>query len=173
MTLVRCGFYSESPAMLFGCRFLIFYSISLPGMVPYPEPYQSQFQQRRLGALGIEWRPSMIKYAVGPEFSVDQDYPLIPLIDLEGMFELQPELTDAMFWEPEYDIASDDNNDSEYNVNEDNSSAAEQGSVSAISSSDLECSEDDSSSRDGLRRSRRKKHKVEVSGIFILFWISL
>ncbi|XP_057427313.1 uncharacterized protein LOC130720653 isoform X3 [Lotus japonicus] len=131
-------------------------------MVPYPEPYQSQFQQRRLGALGIEWRPSMIKYAVGPEFSVDQDYPLIPLIDLEGMFELQPELTDAMFWEPEYDIASDDNNDSEYNVNEDNSSAAEQGSVSAISSSDLECSEDDSSSRDGLRRSRRKKHKVEV-----------
>ncbi|XP_027363533.1 bromodomain and WD repeat-containing protein 3-like [Abrus precatorius] len=131
-------------------------------MVPYPEPYQSQFQQRRLGALGIEWRPSLIKYTVGPDFSVDQDYPVIPLVDLEGMIEPQPEFIDAMFWEPEYDIVVSDDTDSEYNVNEDNSSAAEQGSVSAISSSDLECSEDDSSNRDGLRRSRRKKHNVEV-----------
>ncbi|XP_061338407.1 uncharacterized protein LOC133285221 isoform X2 [Gastrolobium bilobum] len=130
-------------------------------MVPYPEPYQSQFQQRRLGALGIEWRPSLIKYAVGPDFSAGQDYPVIPLVDLEGMVEPQPELIDAMFWEPEYDIISDDA-DSEYNVNEDNSSAAEQGSPSAISSSDLECSEDDSGNRDGLRRSRRKKHNIEV-----------
>ncbi|KAK7344382.1 hypothetical protein VNO77_13909 [Canavalia gladiata] len=129
-------------------------------MVPYPEPYQSQFQQRRLGALGIEWRPSLIKYAVGPDFSVGQDYPVIPLVDLE--VEPQPEFLDAMLWEPEYDIIVSDDTDSEYNVNEDNSSAAEQGSVSAISSSDLDCSEDDSGNRDGLRRSRRKKHNVEV-----------
>ncbi|KAK7392242.1 hypothetical protein VNO78_20674 [Psophocarpus tetragonolobus] len=127
-------------------------------MVPYPEPYQSQFQQRRLGALGIEWRPSLIKYAVGPDFSVGQDYPVIPLVDLEGMVEPQPEFLDAMFWEPEYDIIVSDDTDSEYNANEDSSSAAGQGSV--ISSSDLECSEDDSSNRDGLRRSRRKKHNV-------------
>ncbi|KAK7278183.1 hypothetical protein RJT34_23208 [Clitoria ternatea] len=131
-------------------------------MVPYPEPYQSQFQQRRLGALGIEWRPSLIKYAVGPDFSAGQDYPVIPMIDLDGMVEPQPEFIDAMFWEPEYDIIVSDDNDSEYNVNDDNSSAAEQGSVSAISSSDLEYSEDDSSSKDGLRRSRRKKHNVEA-----------
>lgn len=130
-------------------------------MVPYPEPYQSQFQQRRLGALGIEWRPSLIKYAVGPDFSVGQDYPVIPL-DLEGMLEPQPDFLDAMFWEPEYDIIVSDDNDSEYNVNEDSSSAAGKGSV--ISSSDLESSEDDSSNRDGLRRSRRKKHNgVEVT----------
>jgi len=135
----------------------------IPGMVPYPEPYQSQFQQRRLGALGIEWRPSLIKYAVGPDFSVGQgqDYPVIPLVDLEGMVEPQPDFLDAMFWEPEYDIIVSEDTDSEYNVNEDTSSAAAQGSV--ISSSDLECSEDDSSNRDGLRRSRRKKHKVGVS----------
>ena len=134
-------------------------------MVPYPEPYQSQFQQRRLGALGIEWRPSLIKYAVGPDFSVGQDYQVIPLADLEGMVEPQSEFIDTMFWEPEYDIVSDDN-DSEYNVNDDNSSAAERGSISAISSSDLESSED-SGNRDGLRRSRRKKHNLEVSGVLI------
>lgn len=139
--------------------------ISLPGMMPYPEPYQSQFQQRRLGALGIEWRPSLIKYAVGPDFSVGQDYPVVPLVDLEGMVEPQPEFLDAMFWEPEYDIIVSDDNDSEYNVNEDSSSAAGQGSV--ISSSDLEYS-DDSSNRDGLRRSRRKKHNVGVSVFFFV-----
>ncbi|KAK7269614.1 hypothetical protein RIF29_22347 [Crotalaria pallida] len=133
-------------------------------MIPYPEPYQSQFQQRRLGALGIEWRPSLIKYVVGPDFSVGQDYPLIPLADLEGMIEPQPEFIDAFFWEPEYDIVVSDDNDSEYNVNEDNSSAAEQGGIGASSSSDLECSDDDSSNRDGLRRSRRKKHKHNVEG---------
>ncbi|KAH1259844.1 Bromodomain and WD repeat-containing protein 1 [Glycine max] len=128
-------------------------------MLPYPEPYQSQFQQRRLGALGIEWRPSLIKYAVGPDFTVGQDYPVVPLVDLEVMVEPQPEFLDAMFWEPEYDIIVSDDADSEYNANEDSSSAAGQGSV--ISSSDLEYS-DDSSNRDGLRRSRRKKHNVGV-----------
>ncbi|XP_019441306.1 PREDICTED: bromodomain and WD repeat-containing protein 1-like isoform X2 [Lupinus angustifolius] len=130
-------------------------------MLPYPEPYQSQFQQRRLGALGIEWRPSVINYAVGPDFSVGQDYPVLPLSDLEGMLEPQLDFIDAMFWEPEYDIVASDDNDSEYNVNEDSSSAGEQGSASAISSSDSGCSEDDSNSRDVLHRSRRKKQNVE------------
>ncbi|CAK8572720.1 unnamed protein product [Lathyrus sativus] len=133
-------------------------------MIPYPEPYQSQFQRRRLGALGIEWRPSLIKYAIGPDFSVGQDYQVIPLADLEGVLEPQPEFLDALLWEPEYDIVSDDN-DSEYNVNEDNSSAAEQGTISAISSSDLEYSESDSNNRDGLRRSRRKSHNIGVEGM--------
>lgn len=136
-------------------------------MLPYPEPYQSQFQQRRLGALGIEWNPSLIKYTVGPVFSVDQDFQEIPLVDLEGMLDPQPEFLDAsIFWEPEHDNVSDDN-DSEYNVNEDNSSAAEQGAVSAISSSDLEYSEGDSNNRDGFRRSRRTNHGVGVSSVFI------
>ncbi|MED6118897.1 hypothetical protein PIB30_007060, partial [Stylosanthes scabra] len=132
-------------------------------MVPYPEPYQTQFQQRRLGALGIEWRPSLIRYAVGPDFSVGQDYQILPLPDLEGMVEPQAEFIDAVFWEPEYEIVSDDN-DSEYNVNEDNNSGAERGSISAISSSDLESSED-SGNRDSLRRSRRKKNNVDVEAM--------
>lgn len=129
------------------------------GMVPYPEPYQSQFQRRRLGALGIEWRPSPIRYAVGPDFSVGQDYQVIPLADLERMIEPQPEFIDAMFWEPEIEILSDDN-DSEYNVNDENGSGAEQGSISSISSSDPECCGDD---WDSLRRSRRKKQNAQVS----------
>ncbi|KAL5069028.1 hypothetical protein RYX36_019915 [Vicia faba] len=133
-------------------------------MIPYPEPYQSQFQRRRLGALGIEWRPSLIKYAIGPDFSVGQDYQVIPLADLEGLLDPQPEFLDALLWEPEYDIVSDDN-DSEYNVNEDNSSTAEQGTISVISSSDLEYSESDSNNRDGLRRSRRKSHNIGAEGI--------
>ncbi|KAL1339465.1 hypothetical protein AAHE18_U039100 [Arachis hypogaea] len=132
-------------------------------MLPYPEPYQTQFQQRRHSALGIEWRPSLIKYAVGPDFSVGQDYQVLPLPDLEGMVEPQAEFIDAVFWEPEYEIVSDDN-DSEYNVNEDHISAAERGSISAISSSDLESSED-SGNRDSLRRSRRKKHNVDVEAM--------
>lgn len=140
----------------------------MPGMVPYPEPYQSQFQQRRLGALGIEWRPSLIKYAVGPDFSVGQglDFPVIPLVDLDVMVEPQLDFLDATLWEPEYDMIVSEDTDSEYNVNDDTSSAAAQGSV--ISSSDLEGSEDDSSNKDGLRRSRRKKHNVGVSVFFFV-----
>ena len=65
-------------------------------MIPYPEPYQSQFQRCRLCALGIEWRPSLIKYAIGPEFSVGQDYQVIPLADLEGVLDPQPEFLDAL-----------------------------------------------------------------------------
>ncbi|CAJ2629040.1 unnamed protein product [Trifolium pratense] len=136
--------------------------LSDSNMMPYPEPYQTQFQRRRLGALGIDWRPSLINYAVGPDFSVGQDYHVTPLVELEGLLDPQPEW-DALLWEPEHDNVSDDN-DSEYNVNEDNSSAAEQGTVSAISSSDLEYSEGDSSNTESRRRSRRKKHNTGVEG---------
>ncbi|KAI5419960.1 hypothetical protein KIW84_043944 [Lathyrus oleraceus] len=39
------------------------------------------------------------------------------MADLEGVLDPQPRLLDALLWEPEYDIVSD-NNDSEYNVKE-------------------------------------------------------
>jgi PH-interacting protein len=136
-------------------------------MMPYPEPYQSMFQKRRLGALGIEWQPSSIKYAVGLDFGPAQDDHMIPMADLERMIEPLPEFIDAMYWEPENEVISDDT-DSEYNVPEENSSEGDHGSVSASSSSDPGCSAEDSevehSHKDSLRRSRRKKHKAEVSG---------
>lgn len=135
--------------------------------MPYPEPYQTMFQQRRLGALGVEWRPSSIKFAVGPDISLGQDYQLPPLEDLDRMIEPLPEFIDAIYWEPETEVISDDT-DSEYNVAEECSSEGEQGSLCCSSPSDPDCSAEESdvlhSQKDGLRRSRRRKHKTEVSG---------
>ncbi|KAK9206990.1 hypothetical protein WN943_017273 [Citrus x changshan-huyou] len=132
-------------------------------MIPYEEPYQSMYQQRRLGALGIEWRPSSIKLAIGLDFSLGQDYAMPPLEDLERMMEPVPEFIDPVYWEPENEVISDDN-DSEYNIAEECASEAEQGSFSSTSSTD--CSAGDSevehSRKDGRRRSTRRKHRAEV-----------
>ncbi|KAJ4956498.1 hypothetical protein NE237_013281 [Protea cynaroides] len=132
-------------------------------MIPYPEPYQSMYQRRRLGALGLEWRPPSVRYAVGADTSLGlQDYQMLPLVDLDRMFDPLPEFIDVMDWEPENEIQSDDT-DSEYNVTEEYSSEGEQGSLGTGSSSDPECSGEDSevkhSHKDNLRRSKRKKHK--------------
>lgn len=138
-------------------------------MMPYPEPYQTRYQQRRLGALGIEWRPSNIKFAVGLDVSLGLDHQMPPLADLERMIEPMPEFIDAMFWEPENEAISEDS-DSEYHVTEENSSEGEKRSISACSSSDTEGSAEDSEVRSGhrdwLRRSRRKNHKMKVSDFF-------
>ncbi|KAL2464188.1 WD40/YVTN repeat-like-containing domain [Forsythia ovata] len=134
------------------------------GMIPYPEPYQSMYQQRRLGALGIEWRPSSIRFSVGVDFSMNQDYQMLPIADLDILIDPLPEFMDAMDWEPEIEIHSDDN-DSEYNVTDDYSSGGERGSLSS-NSGNPECSEEDSeveeSHRDYIRRSKRKKQKAEI-----------
>lgn len=135
-------------------------------LLPYPEPYQSMYQQRRHGILGIEWRPSSVKFAVGADISLDQDYQMLPIADLDILIDPLPEFLDAMDWEPEIEIQSDDT-DSEYHVTEENSSGGEQGSFNSVSSGDLESSGDDSeaenSHKDGLRRSKRKKQKAEVN----------
>lgn len=145
-------------------------------MIPYPEPYQTMYQQRRLGALGIEWRPSSLKLAVGPDFSLDQGYQLQPLADLDVMIDPLPEFIDVMDWEPENEVQSDDN-DSEYNVAEEYSTEEEKGSLSSTSSGDSECSAEDSEDgenpMDGLRRSKRKKQKAEVSVLYIFFFFFL
>ncbi|XP_042509734.1 PH-interacting protein-like isoform X2 [Macadamia integrifolia] len=132
-------------------------------MIPYPEPYQSMYQQRRLGAFGLEWRPPSVKYAVGADTSLGlQDYQMLPMADLDRMIDPLPEFIDVMDWEPENEVQSDDN-DSEYNVTEEYSTEGEQGSASTSSSSDPECTGEDSevehSHKDSLRRSKRKKHK--------------
>lgn len=131
-------------------------------MIPYPEPYQNMFQKRRLGALGIEWRPSSIKYAIGPDVSLGQDFGMPLLEDLERMIEPPPEFIDAMYWEPENEVLSD-RNDSEYNAAEEYSTDGEPETLST-SSSDTEGSSedfDDPSGKDG-RRLRRRKHEKET-----------
>ncbi|KAI3968727.1 hypothetical protein MKX01_028877 [Papaver californicum] len=131
-------------------------------MIPYPEPYQSMYQQRRLGALGIEWRPSSVKFAVGPlDISGLQEYPLLPLVDLDRLIEPLPEFIDVMDWEPEVEVQSEDN-DSEYNVTDEYSSEREQGGLSASFSGGSECSVEYSDGENGRRRSRRKKHQGDV-----------
>ncbi|XP_050372608.1 uncharacterized protein LOC126790430 [Argentina anserina] len=135
------------------------------GMIPYPEPYQNAYQKRRLGALGSEWRPSSLRLAVGPDFSLDPDFQMLPLANLDMLLaEPLPEFVDAMDWEPENEMQSDDA-DSEYNITEDYSTGGEQGSLSSNPSIDPECSAEDSdedAQLDGLRRSRRKKLKADV-----------
>lgn len=134
-------------------------------MIPYPEPYQSMYQRRRLSALGIEWRPPSLQFAVGPSDNINVgEYQTLPIVDLERWVEnlqAMPDFVDAMDWEQENEVQSDDN-DSEYNVTEELSSEREYCSLS--SSGDLESSAEESednnhSGREGLRRSRRKESK--------------
>ncbi|CAI0467062.1 unnamed protein product [Linum tenue] len=133
------------------------------GMIPYEEPYQSMYQKRRLGALGLEWKPSIVKFAIGPDFSLDPVYHILPLADLDLPMEPLPEFVDVIDWEPEHEMQSDDA-DSEYNVPEEYSSGGEQGSLNSFSSGDPECSSDDSmdEGRDDFRRSKKKKHRAEL-----------
>ncbi|XP_022979650.1 bromodomain and WD repeat-containing protein 1-like [Cucurbita maxima] len=133
--------------------------LSDSGMIPYPEPYQTAYQQRRLGAMGLEWRPSSLKLSTGPDFNLDPDYQLLPLADLDMLIEPLPEIVDAMDWGPENEVQSDDT-DSEYNVTEDYSTGGEQRSLNSNCSTDSECSSDDTGIDDGLRRSKRKKQKA-------------
>ncbi|XP_076886134.1 uncharacterized protein LOC143535895 [Bidens hawaiensis] len=134
------------------------------GMIPYPEPYQTKYQQRRLGALGFEWRPSTFRFAVGPDISlVDQEFQMPPIADLDIVMDPLPEFLDAMDWEPEIEIQSDEN-DSEYNVTEEYHSGGEQG-MSSNASASLDGSAGDSedqSSRDDISRRKKKKMKGEA-----------
>ncbi|CAN8285870.1 unnamed protein product [Cochlearia groenlandica] len=133
-------------------------------MIPYPEPDQTMFQQRRLGALGVEWRPPAIKFSVGPDFSLGQDYIMPPLADLDRLIEPLPEFIDAMYWEPEHEVLSDDN-DSEYNVEV--SSDGARASPSFNSSNELECSSEDSDveniQENSYHQKRRKHPTAEVT----------
>ncbi|XP_027118426.2 uncharacterized protein [Coffea arabica] len=133
-------------------------------MIPYPEPYQSAYQRRRLGALNIEWRPSSSKLAVGPDIGLGQEYQVLPLADLDLVVEPVPEFADMMYLEPENDVIHNET-DSEYYITDEYTSEDEEEHSSDNSSSDPECSEENTvgrSQKDGLRRSIRKKSLSEV-----------
>lgn len=148
------------------------------GMTPYPDPYQSMYQQRRQDIMGVERRPSSMKFATGFTYNANTgDFQMPPIVDLDIWADPPPEFLDVLDWEPpEIEVQSDDN-DSEYNVTDEYSSEAEQESLSSSSSGEHECSASDSgaerNNRDSLRRSKRKKHKAEVfkcmQNLFIYF----
>lgn len=127
-------------------------------MLPYPEPYQSMYQRRRLGAMGIEWRPSSIKLAVGPDIGLGPEYQVLPLLDLNMVFEPLPDFLDSMYLEPENDVVHDET-DSEYYITDEFSSEDEQEGLSDSSSSNIGSSEEDI---DRLRRSKRRRPSSEV-----------
>ncbi|KAH9318804.1 hypothetical protein KI387_020573, partial [Taxus chinensis] len=143
-------------------------------MIPYPEPYQSMYQQRRLGALGIDWQPPSVRLAVGtnddglfaiPDDTLGQLAPAQNEGNRGRWLEQPAELEDVMDWEQENDVQSDDTG-SEYNGTDECTSEGEQGN--ACSSEESECSmdedensKDEGNSRAHLRRSKRKKRKAE------------
>uniref|UniRef100_A0ACD5YPN7 Uncharacterized protein n=1 Tax=Avena sativa TaxID=4498 RepID=A0ACD5YPN7_AVESA len=64
------------------------------GMMPYPEPFQSMYQKRRLGTLGIEWRPPSVNFAVGPTYNATTgEYQIIPIIDPDSSSACKAELS--------------------------------------------------------------------------------
>lgn len=135
-------------------------------MIPYPEPFQSMYQKRRLGTLGIEWRPPSVNFAVGPTYNATTgEYQIIPVIDPDR-WEPLPEITDFIELEPENEVISDDT-DSEYDGLDEHSSEggheALNGDSSGASYSSGEI-DGDNLTDSALRRSRRKKKKSDVRG---------
>ncbi|XP_020592278.1 bromodomain and WD repeat-containing protein 3 [Phalaenopsis equestris] len=135
-------------------------------MIPYPEPYQNMYQQRRLGALGIEWHPPLVKFAVGPTYNAHTgDYQILPIVDLDRLIEPLPEIADLIDWEHDNELQSEDT-DSEYNATDEYSSEGEHISFSGSSTGEAECSAADSEvdhvKKEGLRRSKRKKLQSEL-----------
>lgn len=112
----------------------------------------------------MEWRPSMMKFASGPDFSLGDDFQVFPLPDPEAIIDIL-EPIDATLWEPENEVMSDDA-DSEYDVAEECSSAKEKESIGTSSygdtDSDSENFEVKHRHKDGLRRSKRKNERVEA-----------
>ncbi|XP_051118937.1 uncharacterized protein LOC127243109 isoform X2 [Andrographis paniculata] len=127
-------------------------------MLPYPEPYQSMYQQRRHRALQKEWRPSSIKFAVGTDTGMGQEVQILPLADLD-VLEPLPDYVDTL-WEPENEVMNDDN-DSEYDIAEEYFTS----SPSVSTSIDAGSSEEDNvirNKKESMRRAKQRKSMVEV-----------
>ncbi|XP_071741862.1 uncharacterized protein [Rutidosis leptorrhynchoides] len=127
-------------------------------MYPYPEPYQTNFQRRRLGALNLEWRPPTLKFAIGTDIGLGQEYQILPLADLDVVADPLPEFLDAMFWEPDNDVIVD-STDSEYNVTDECSSEDEKACLSNGSGDAAEGSGGNNIDDRARRWERRKKLK--------------
>ena len=97
-------------------------------MIPYAEPYQTMYQQRRLGAIGINWTPPPPQWAARSfeESSyLDNGFPLLLPPDEEDIAEgtqggtrwvEQPIDDDVMEWEQD----SVDDAGSDYTLSFDN-----------------------------------------------------
>ena len=151
-------------------------------MIPYEEPYQSMYQQRRLGALGIDWQPLRINLAVGIDdmnYVAFGDHSLAfhpnfhgsPVDNTEDGARWVEQPTDAdeeMDWEQDMTKLSDDSG-SDYSVSEEVLSLLDDDEQTASSTEVLGHSDDEGdddaeeTAQDAqLRRSKRNKRKTEV-----------
>ncbi|KAJ7532308.1 hypothetical protein O6H91_14G082300 [Diphasiastrum complanatum] len=158
-------------------------------MIPYPEPYQSTYQQRRLGALGIDWQPPSVHLAVGTFDDAGYVAPAGAGLMVQPTIEAtsdqmtgqaaggsrwveQPNFADEVVdWDEEVAGYSDDSG-SDYNISEE--STSEDGEVRSEKSyddgteereddqnadTDDEKNEDNDDRKNHLRRSQRNKKK--------------
>lgn len=160
-------------------------------LIPYPEPYQSIYQQRRLGALGIEWNPPSVQLAIGTSddavFTVQPDHIVqLPPATVPSALEHQEgrnvvsgggnrwveqpsEAEEAMDWEQEVAGLSEDTG-SDYSASEESQSEADGNDQGGDSLDEEELAtheENGGDDREGrnLRRSRRNKRKTEVRNL--------
>ncbi len=162
---------------------------SLPDLIPYPEPYQSLYQQRRLGALGIEWTPSNVFLSIGTTDDAAYTNPSNPPLALplpivppspvqqnrrgpqtapgNRWVEQPSEVDEAMDWEQEVAGLSEDTG-SDYSASEESRSEEAGGNQGGGDSHEEEAfgSEEEGweeqDSHTHLRRSGRNKRKAEV-----------
>ncbi|CAM6040557.1 unnamed protein product [Sphagnum compactum] len=157
-------------------------------LIPYPEPYQSLYQQRRLGALGIEWTPSNVFLSIGTTDDVAYTNPSNPPLALpppivppspvqqnqrgpqtapgNQWVEQPSEVDEAMDWEQEVAGLSEDTG-SDYSASEESRSEEAGGNQGGGDSHEEEAfgsEEEGWEERDShthLRRSGRNKRKAE------------
>ncbi|CAK9221053.1 unnamed protein product [Sphagnum troendelagicum] len=157
-------------------------------LIPYPEPYQSTYQQRRLGTLGINWTPPSVHLAIGATddavYIRHVDPPIAVLRpperhDRQGILtgvggnrwvEQPSEVGEAMDWEQEVVAGGGLSEDtgSNYSASEESQSDEEEAGHSGdslddegLGSSDAEEGVEEQDGKTNLRRSCRNKRKLE------------
>ncbi|CAM6121929.1 unnamed protein product [Calypogeia fissa] len=159
------------------------------GMIPYAEPYQTLYQQRRLGALGIDWQPPAVFYQIGtlddppyagpPDPPVPFQPPVVPSPDRrerrasasEGgnrWVEQPNEADEGMDWEQEV-VGLTEDSGSDYSASEEFEDDGEE-KADTLDEVDSEEEEEDDEDEDEvrgditirLRRSSRNKRKTEM-----------
>ncbi|KAL2642281.1 hypothetical protein R1flu_009868 [Riccia fluitans] len=161
-------------------------------MIPYAEPYQTNYQQRRLGALGIDWQPPAVFLAIGtfddpayiaaPEPTIAVHAPVVPSperrerrnVTSEGAsrwVEQPNENEEAMDWEQDAVGVTEDSG-SDYSASEESDEDGDRADSKADSEEEAEEEEEDPDEDEDeegsedigsrLRRSSRNKRKAEL-----------
>lgn len=155
------------------------------GMIPYCDPYQTIYQQRRLAHLGLEWQPPTMMLSIGTNDDVTYFPPEQPAafqppvalsperhdgpgpanVDRNRWVEQPPEVEEAMDWEQDAAVHSEDTG-SDYSASEESLSDEKEGdgyeSLSEGESNSEE--EEELEAPMHLRRSGRNKRKKLESG---------